>query len=53
MERAGESDGEESLARFRDELARTIKFYNDTHRQEPLPPSTPIFLTGSLAEPAR
>jgi type IV pilus assembly protein PilM len=37
------------VERFRDELARTIKFYNDTHRLEPLNPSTPVFLTGSLA----
>ena len=52
VERAGEPDGDERLQRFRDEVARTVKFYNDTHRQEPLEPSTPIFLTGSLAEPA-
>jgi type IV pilus assembly protein PilM len=51
MERGGESGGDEArIARFRDELARTLKFYNDTHRQEPLDPSTPIFFTGSLAE---
>jgi type IV pilus assembly protein PilM len=52
VERAGEPDGVERVERFRDELARTVKFYNDTHRQEPLEPSTPIFLTGSLAESA-
>jgi type IV pilus assembly protein PilM len=50
MERVGESDDEARIHRFHDELARTIKFYNDTHRQEPLAPSTPIFVTGSLAE---
>ncbi len=50
MDRGGEAGDEARVARFRDELARTIKFYNDTHRQEPLEPSTPIFLTGSLAE---
>lgn len=43
---------EDSIDRCRGELARTIKFYNDTHRQEPLAPSTPLFLTGSLAEEA-
>jgi len=52
VERSGEPDGEERIQRFRDELARTVKFYNDTHRQEPLEPSTPIFLTGSLAQSA-
>ncbi len=50
MDRGGEPGDEARVARFRDELARTIKFYNDTHRQEPLEPATPIFLTGSLAE---
>ncbi|MGA2284680.1 MAG: pilus assembly protein PilM [Dehalococcoidia bacterium] len=50
IDRGGESGDEARIARFRDELARTIKFYNDTHRQEPLDPSTPIFLTGPLAE---
>ena len=43
---------EDSIDRCRGELARTIKSYNDTHRQEPLAPSTPLFLTGSLAEEA-
>jgi type IV pilus assembly protein PilM len=43
---------EDSIDRCRGELARTIKFYNDTHRQEPLAPSTPLILTGSLADEA-
>jgi type IV pilus assembly protein PilM len=50
--RSGASAGEESIERFRGELARTIKFYNDTHRQDPLPPETPMFITGSLAPEA-
>lgn len=33
-----------------EELTRTVKFYSDTHREDPLPPSTPVCLTGSLAE---
>lgn len=49
VERAGEPSGDERVERFCEEVARTVKFYNDTHRQEPLEPSTPIFLTGSLA----
>ena len=52
VERDGEPDGEERVQRFREEVTRTVKFYNDTHRQEPLEPSTPIFVTGSLAEQA-
>ncbi len=50
MDRGGEQGDEARIANFRDELGRTMKFYNDTHRQEPLDPSTPIFLTGPLAE---
>ncbi len=50
VERQDQQNGRERIQRFRDELARTIKFYNDTHRQEPLAPSTPVFLTGSMAQ---
>ena len=47
--RADGADGGERVERFREELVRTVKFYNDTHRQEPIAPSTPLFLTGALA----
>ena len=50
VERDGGPEGDERVQRFREEVARTVKFYNDTHRQEPIEPSTPIFLTGSMAE---
>jgi hypothetical protein len=50
VSRGDGADVEDSIDRCRGELARTIKFYNDTHRQEPLDPSTPLFFTGSLAE---
>ena len=40
---------EDKIRRLGEELTRTVKFYNDTH-PEPLPKSTPLCLTGSLAE---
>lgn len=46
------TDDDSRVERLYAELARTIKFYNDTHRQEPLSPDTPIVLTGSLAKKA-
>ncbi len=41
---------EDKARRLGEELARAVKFYNDTHRDELLQPSTPAYLTGSLAE---
>jgi len=41
---------EEKVRRRGEERARAVKFYNDTHPEEPLQPSTPTYLTGSLAE---
>jgi len=43
---------EDKVRRLGEELARAVKFYNDTHPEEPLQPSTPAYLTGSLAEAA-
>jgi hypothetical protein len=43
------SEVEYRVRRLGEELARTVKFYSDTHREDPLPPSTPVCLTGSLA----
>ncbi len=40
---------EDKIRRLGEELTRTVKFYNDTH-PEPLGRSTPLCLTGSLAE---
>lgn len=42
---------EDKIRRLGEELTRTVKFYNDTH-PEPLAKSTPLCLTGSLAEEA-
>lgn len=41
---------EDKARRLGEELARAVKFYNDTHPEEPLQTSTPVYLTGSLAE---
>ncbi len=43
---------EDKVLRLGEELTRAVKFYNDTHPEEPLQPSTPTYLTGSLAEEA-
>lgn len=44
------SETEDKIRRLGEELTRTVKFYNDTHPEEPLARSTPLCLTGSLAE---
>lgn len=43
---------EEKVHRLGEELARAVKFYNDTHREEAPQQSAPVYLTGSLAEAA-
>lgn len=40
---------EEATARLIGELARTLSFYSETYREEPLDISVPLFLTGELA----
>lgn len=40
----------EKLPTMTEELERTIKFYNSTHSENPLDPSTPIFVSGELAQ---
>jgi Tfp pilus assembly PilM family ATPase len=40
---------DEKVRRLGEELTRTVKFYTDTHRDDQLPYSTPVFVTGSLA----
>lgn len=37
------------LSRFVDEVRRTIAFYNDTNRGNPLPQTVPVYLCGALA----
>lgn len=43
---------EDKVRRLSEELARAVKFYNDTHQEEPLKQSMPVYLTGSLADAA-
>lgn len=40
---------DEANARLIDELARTLSFYNETYREEPLDMSVPLYMTGELA----
>ncbi len=49
----GESqDAAEHTRRMVDELSRTVRFYNDSHKDAALPADTPIYLTGALAQNA-
>lgn len=45
-----EVDSEAKVERLSMELARTTQFYNDGHRESPLNPELPLFVTGSLFE---
>lgn len=38
-----------AVGRISDELVRTIAYYNDSHREEPLDPELPIYCTGAVA----
>ena len=38
-----------AIGRISDELTRTISYYNDSHRDAPLGPEIPLYLTGSVA----
>ncbi len=40
----------EKLATIREDLCRTIEFYNSNNPQAPLAPDTPLFVAGELAE---
>jgi type IV pilus assembly protein PilM len=41
---------QEKLPMIRDEIDRTIKFYNSNYKDKPLAQSTPIFISGELAD---
>ncbi len=41
---------QEKLPTIREELERTIKFYNSSHPEKPLETSLPIFVSGELAD---
>ena len=38
-----------AVGRISDELVRTIAHYNDSHKDEPLNPELPVYLTGAVA----
>jgi len=40
---------EDNIRRLTDELSKTVKFYNISHPETPLSPTTPLLLTGELA----
>jgi type IV pilus assembly protein PilM len=44
---------QERLPVIRDEIDRTIKFYNSNYADKPLDQSTPIFISGELAEDSK
>ncbi len=41
---------QEKLPMIRDEIDRTIKFYNSNYKDKPLAQSTPMFISGELAD---
>jgi len=43
---------EDKIRRLTDELSKTVEFYNGSHQQNPLGPTTPLLLTGELAADA-
>jgi Tfp pilus assembly PilM family ATPase/Tfp pilus assembly protein PilN len=45
-----ERDVSENLSQLADEIRRTIEFFNLAHKDEPLPPNTPIYLGGLFAD---
>ena len=40
---------EDNIRRLTDELSKTVEFYNASHPQNPLSPTTPLLLTGELS----
>ena len=47
--RGEEATLEDNIGRLADELSKTVKFYDDSHPQNPLNPGTPLLLTGELS----
>jgi type IV pilus assembly protein PilM len=43
---------EDKIRRLTDELSKTVEFYNGSHQQNPLAPTTPLLLAGELAADA-
>jgi Tfp pilus assembly PilM family ATPase/Tfp pilus assembly protein PilN len=40
---------EDNIRRLTDELSKTVEFYNSSHQENPLSPTTPLLLTGELS----
>ena len=49
---AEDESPEERVEKLSQELTRTVQFYDDAHRQSPLPPETAVYATGMLFENA-
>jgi type IV pilus assembly protein PilM len=43
---------EDNIRRLTNELSKTVKFYNSSHPETPLKPTTPLLLTGELSTDA-
>lgn len=43
---------EDNIRRLTDELSKTVEFYNSSHQENPLTPTTPLLLTGELSAAA-
>jgi len=43
---------EDKVRRLTDELSKTVEFYNGSHQQNPIAPTTPLLLTGELSADA-
>ncbi len=50
--RGGRSTLEDNIRRLALEVTKTVKFYNTSHPENPLAPTTPLLLTGELAADA-
>ena len=47
--RGEEATLEDNIWQLTDELSKTVKFYNSSHPENPLSPTTPLLLTGKLS----
>lgn len=50
--RGGGASLEDNIRRLTDELSKTVEFYNSSHPENPLSPTTPLLLTGELSADA-
>lgn len=50
--RGGEASLEDNIRRLTGELSKAVEFYNSSHPENPLSPTTPLLLTGELSTDA-